>query len=44
MTIKLDDFTRETIREQNPNWPGICNHPYRISITGSSRFDFKCIT
>ena len=33
---KNDDITGENIRESNPNWPQIPDHPYRISITGSS--------
>ena len=27
---------KEKIKEHNPNWPQILNHPYRILIAGSS--------
>ena len=26
---------KENIREHNPNWPGISDHPYRILIIGA---------
>ena len=28
--------TKEDIKEDNPNWPEIPDHPYRILITGGS--------
>ena len=31
-----DDVTGETIKEHNPNWRQIPNHPYRILIIGGS--------
>ena len=34
--INLDDFTEEDISENNPDWPQIPNHPYKIlEIWGS---------
>ena len=30
-------ITKENIKEYNPNWPEIPNHPYRILIVGGSR-------
>ena len=38
--INFDDFTKENIKEHNPNWPQIPDHPYRILIirgSGSSK-------
>ena len=29
-------ITKEIIREHNPNWPEIPDHPYRILITAGS--------
>ena len=34
--IKFDDVTKENIKEHNPNWSQIPDHPYRILIVGSS--------
>ena len=34
--INFYDVTKENIKEQNPNWPQILDHPYRILITGDS--------
>ena len=31
-----DVIIKESIKEHNPNWPPIPNHPYRIFIIGSS--------
>ena len=28
--INFDDVAKENIKEHNPNWPQIPNHPYRI--------------
>ena len=28
--INFDDLTKENIKEHNPNWPQIPDHPYRI--------------
>ena len=33
--ISFDDITRENIKEHNPIWTRIPNHPYRILILGS---------
>ena len=30
----FNDATKENIKERNPNWPQIPDHPYRILITG----------
>ena len=30
--INFDDFTKENIKEHNPNWPQIPDHLYRILI------------
>ena len=34
--ITFDDITGENIKEQNPNWSQIPDHPYRILIIGDS--------
>ena len=34
--IKFDDVKKENIKEHNPNWPQIPDHPYRILIIGGS--------
>ena len=34
--IKFDD-SKENVKEHNPNWPQIPNHPYKILIAGYSR-------
>ena len=34
--INFDDVRKENIKEHNPNWPQIPNHPYRIFIIGGS--------
>ena len=36
MTI-FDCDTTENIKEDNPNWSQISDHPYRILIIGGSR-------
>ena len=28
--IIFDDVTKENIKEYNPNWPRIPDHPYRL--------------
>ena len=33
--IKIDDFTKENIKQHNPNWSQIPD-PYRILIIGGS--------
>ena len=35
-TIKFDYTIKEDIKENNPNWPEILDHPYRILTTGGS--------
>ena len=32
--IKFHDVTKENIKQHNPSWPELLNHPYRILITG----------
>ena len=34
--INSDDVVNENIKEHNPNWPQISDHPYRILIIGGS--------
>ena len=34
--INFDDATKENIKEHNPNWPQIPDHPCRILIIGGS--------
>ena len=34
--INFDDFTKENIKEHNPNKPQISDHPYKTLITGGS--------
>ena len=35
-TINFDDVAKENIKEHNPIWPQVTDHPYRILITGGS--------
>ena len=34
--INFDDITKWNIKEHNPNWPQIPDHPYRILTAGGS--------
>ena len=34
--INFDDVTKENIKQHNPNWPQIYDHPYWILLIGSS--------
>ena len=34
--VNFDDVNKETIKEYNPNWPQIPDHPYRILVIGGS--------
>ena len=34
--FNLDNVTKEDIKEHNPNWPEILDHPYRIIIITDS--------
>ena len=34
--VNFNDVTWENIKEHNPNWCHILDHPYRIFITGRS--------
>ena len=34
--INFDDYINENKTEDNPNWPHIPDHPYRILIIGGS--------
>ena len=36
--FNFDYITKEDIKEHNPNYPEILEHPYRILIAGSSVF------
>ena len=36
--FNFDYITKEDMKEHNPNWPDIPDHPYRILIIGGSRF------
>ena len=35
--INFDDATKENIKEHNPNWPQVPDHPYIILVIGGSR-------
>ena len=35
--INYDYTTKENIKQHNPNWENIPDHPYRILLLGSSR-------
>ena len=34
--FNFDYITKEDIKEHNPNWPKIPDHPYKILIVGGS--------
>ena len=34
--VNFDYITKEYIKEHNPNWPDIPDHPYKILIMGGS--------
>ena len=34
--INFGDVTKENIKQNNPNWPQIPDHPYRILMIGGS--------
>ena len=34
--ITFDDVTKENMKEHNPNWPEVPDHPFRILIVGGS--------
>ena len=34
--INFDDVTKANIKEHNPNWPQILDHPYIVLIIGGS--------
>ena len=36
--IMFDGFIKENLKKHNPNWPEILDYPYRILITGDSRW------
>ena len=36
--INSDDVTEENIKEHDPNWPQIPDHPYRIVLIGGSGY------
>ena len=35
-TTSFDDITTENIKQHNPNWSQISDHPYRILIIGDT--------
>ena len=35
--INFDDVTKENMKEDNPNWSEIPDHPYRLLIIGGPR-------
>ena len=39
--INFNDVVKENIKEHNPNWPNIPDHPYRILIIGGSGSEKK---
>ena len=39
--LNFDYITKEGIKEHNPNWPEIPDHPYRILIVGGSEYGGK---
>ena len=42
--IDFDVAAKENIKERNPNWPQILDHPYRTFITVLTESGKKCIT
>ena len=34
--INFDDAVKENIKEHNPDWPQIPDHPHRVLIIGGS--------
>ena len=34
--INFDAITKENVKEHDPNWPQIPDHPYSLLITGGS--------
>ena len=34
--VNFDYITKENIKEHNPNWQKLFDHPYRALITGAS--------
>ena len=39
--INFNDVVKKNIKEHNPNWPNIPDHPYRILIIGGSGSEKK---
>ena len=35
--VRFDDVARVNIKERNPNWPQIPDHPYKILVAGSKK-------
>ena len=35
--ISYNDTLKENLKQHNPNWPKLLDHPYKIIITGCSR-------
>ena len=42
--FNFDYITKKGIKEHNPNWPEIPDHPYRILIVGGSEYRKKKYT
>ena len=42
--INFDDVTKENIKEHNPNWPQISDHPYRILKVVFATFWLVCFS
>ena len=36
--FNFDFITKEDMKEHNPNWPAIADHPYEILIVGGSGY------
>ena len=34
--INFGHFTKENVKEHNPNWPQFPDHPYRLLVIGGS--------
>ena len=41
--INFNDITKENIKQHNPNWLQIVDHPYRILIIGGSEKQIYCL-
>ena len=41
--INFDDITKDNIKDHNPNWTQIPDHPYKILIGGSRSGKIKIL-